>query len=152
MDNKTAMSEFLEEARSTLFEIKQFQELHNQHLQMYKDLTDKRMEIAEKAADMRWINIRNMLIGLIGVFLLSFISDKIALMDRPTNEEIKQEYTNTERLLRGFGCVVDDNYDTMELKGDLTHEEANRLRIEAKKNILREIDPDYRERSPEEIK
>jgi len=150
MDNERAMSEFLNEANSILMQIKTHQSVHEQQLEMYKEIVNtsiafnkERMDLFEK----RWATMRSILIGFMGLFLLSFISDRIELQQRPTTEEIEDVFLEKEDAYRGFGIVIDDVYDILYLSDILTHDEADELSTQTKKDVLKEVEPNYVERS-----
>lgn len=153
MSNDEAMSDFLREARTILDKIESHQEIHAQQLTMYEKMIQNSITLHKERMDSfekRWAGTRNVLIVIVSIFMLSFISDKIALNNRPTEEEIDtklQEYVPMDEVLRGFGVVVDDTYETMEWMGDLTHDEAKELSDQTKKSVLKEVDPNYVERS-----
>lgn len=158
MDNGEAMGDFLTEARSILNKIETHQEVHAQQLEMYKDMIHGSMLLHKERMDSfekRWAGTRNVLIVIVSVFMLSFISDKIALNSRPTEDEIEiklKEYVPVENVLRGFGVVIDDNYGVHETIGDITKDESKELSSQAKKEVLKEILPNYVERSAVNIK
>ena len=153
MSNGEAMSEILAEAKSILDKIESHQEIHAQQLEMYKEMVHNSMSLHKERMDSferRWAGTRNVLIALVSLFMLSFISDKLALNDRPTEEEIKlmlNEYAPIGDVLNGYGVVIDDTYNILETTGTLTHDEASELSIQAKKDVVKEIYPNYVERS-----
>lgn len=155
MCNEKAMGDFLSEARSILDKIEVHNEVHEQQLLMYEKMMNNSISLHRERMDSferRWANTRNVLIGIVGIFLLSFVSDKIELDKRPTEEEIDAEYLSKEDAYRGLGVVIDDTYDTMENTGDLTKDEAKELSTQTKRSVLKEIDPDRVERSVKIVK
>lgn len=153
MNNVEAMSDFLAEAKSILNKIETHQEVHSQQLGMYEKMIQNSISLHKERMDSfekRWASTRNILIVIVSVFMLSFISDKIALNNRPTEEEIEvrlKEYVPIEDIMRGFGVVIEDNYNIHETLGDITSDEAEELSTQAKKELQREVLPNYVERS-----
>lgn len=151
-DNRKIMSIVAEDARRILEKMEATQELHEKQLEMYKELVNnsishhkERMDAFEK----RWAVTRNLLIGVLTIFLFSFVSDKMALRSRPTNDDIAKltgEYVTKEEVLRAFGSALNDTYDTFQILGVLDTEAVTSLRKDAKMNVIEQIDPNYRTR------
>jgi len=162
MTSVNTMGDFVGEARRILNEMEATHKLHEKQLDMYKDVMDtaiqfnkERIDASEKRQDTfekRWGNMRSILIGFMGLFLVAFIGDRIELNARPTTTKIEDEYTKKSDVLQGFGSVIDDTYNTFETLQLITHEESYQLRLEAKKSVLEEIDPDRAARSATVIK
>jgi len=158
MGNDKAMCDFLTEAKSILDKIETHQEVHAQQLEMYEKMIQNSISLHKERMDSfekRWAGTRNVLIALISLFFLSFVSDKLALRDRPTQEQIDtqlKEYVPIEYGLRGYGVVIDDTYEIFETTGDLTHDEAEELSSQTKKSVQKEILPNYVERSVVKVK
>jgi len=158
MDSNKEMSEFVSEAREVLNKIEAHHEIHEQQLKAYKEMMDISLLVNKERIDQfekRWANIRSVIIVIVGIFLLSFVSDKIELRNRPTNEdigiiidEIKEDYVTKDNILRGFGVIIEDRYDIMERLGTITHDESKTLKSEVKKDVQTEVDPKTVSRSP----
>jgi len=162
MTNVKTMGDFVGEARRILDEMNATHKLHEKQLDMYKSVMDtaiqfnkERIEAFDKRQDSfekRWGNMRSILIGFMGVFLVAFVTDRIELNARPTTETIEKDYVSKEDVLQGFGSVIDDTYFTFETLDLITHEEGLQLKDEAENGVLKEIDPEYKTRSVTVVK
>lgn len=157
MTNANKMGDFINEAKRILSEIDSRQEIHENQLNTYKEIINtsiafnkERMEAFDKQVEKierRWTATRNVMIGILSVFMLSFVSDKYALQNRPTTEDIQKDYPTKTDVLQGFGAVIEDNYNTYETLDLMTHDEAEQLKSEAESDVLKQVDPAYKTRS-----
>jgi len=157
MTNANKMGDFIGEAKRILSDIDAHQEIHENQLNTYKEIVNtsiafnkERMEAFDKQIEKiekRWTATRNLMIGILSIFMLSFVSDKYALQSRPTTEEIEKDYPNKTDVLQGFGSVIEDNYNTYETLDLMTHDEAEQLKSEAEDAVLKQVDPNYKPRT-----
>ena len=171
MDNNKEMSEYIEKFEELYKKMEASNirsiathEMHEEQLKLYRNLVVDNIELNDKRwndnvgiSDKRWSGMRQSFIAITCVILLSALGGGVAIDRSVTEKELEEEfkqkgYTTKDETLRGFGSVTNDFYEYFELKGEMTHEEAEEAKGESRKNILREIMPDYKSRSPQKTK
>lgn len=147
MDNDTRMSEFIERAEGLLAQMEASNqknlvthEMHEAQLKLYREMVTDSLSLAER----RWNGVRNVLVSIGLLFLASAFGGGMAVSQMPTHEDIQNlDYANKGEILRAFGVVTYDFYDTLEHSGVLTSEEAEAYDSKVKSEIVKEILPDY---------
>jgi len=158
MGNLENMEEGLIKMEAILHRMETEREMSAKQLQMYRETLDDKIGHYDKrieSSDRKWTQLRNVVLSLVGGLFLSILGGG-AIVDRKASKDYVQDaldnadITTKEEVLRGFGSVISDTYDSFETMDQMTHEEAEAAKGAANRNIVKEILPSYRTRTPQQ--
>ena len=153
MGDTERMSEFIDRAEGLLNKMeesnrmsRETHKLHEIQLVVYRDMVNESINLAER----RWNSLRQVLVAIGLIIITSGTTGVVSLNDRPTKEDVANEYSTKDDVARSIGVVVDDVYDEFEGIDVFTHEESEEEASKVKIKMARELG--FTSRSPKEIK
>lgn len=154
MEYQEQMSNTIDEMKHLFNEMKMFHDATKDRQAMWEKLIAEQTNNNKERLDMmerKWGYLMKITITLLGIFLMSFVRDTIAISNRPTSTEVTKmindgDYSTKSDVMRGSEEMIDGIYDELERHTDIT-DDASYVNSENLKIKVNQKITDYNPRS-----